>query len=87
MLMGLMATACGMLVIVPKDGHAAVVLGTAMLRAKAAGTNKDGESEELWNNMHCVSKPGTATRPGNDEGEKKLLEVKYQVFLKQCSIQ
>jgi ribulose kinase len=45
--MGLMATACGMLVIVPKDGHAAVVLGTAMLGAKAAGTNKAGESEEL----------------------------------------
>lgn len=37
--------------------------------------------------MHHMSKPGTVTKPGNDEGEKKLLEVKYQVFLEQCSTQ
>lgn len=45
--MGLMATTCGMPVIVPKYAHAAVVHGAAMLGAKAASTNKDGESEEL----------------------------------------
>jgi ribulose kinase len=73
MLIGLMATACVMLVIVPKYGHATVVLGTAMLGAKAASTNKDEESEELWNNMHCVSKPWTATRPGNDEERRNYL--------------
>ena len=87
MLMGLMATTCDMPVIVPKYAHAAVVHGAAMLGAKAASTNKRGESEELWSIMQRMSKPGTVIKPGNDEGERKLLEVKYQVFLKQCKTQ
>jgi hypothetical protein len=34
--------------------------------------------------MQRMSKPGIVIKLGNDEGERKLLEVKYQVFLEQC---
>ena len=59
----------------------------AMLGAKTASTNKDGESEKLWSIMQRMSKLETVRKPGNDEGEKNLLSVKYQVFLELCSIQ
>jgi ribulose kinase len=86
-LTGLVVTTCGTPVIVPKYAHAAVVHGAAMLGAMAASTNKDEDSEELWSIMHRMSKPGTVTKPRNDDGEKKLLEVKYKVFLEQCDTQ
>jgi hypothetical protein len=44
-------------VIVPKYVHAAVVHSAAILGVKAASTNRDGESEELWSVMHRMSKP------------------------------
>nr|POF13107.1 putative sugar kinase [Quercus suber] len=86
-LMSLMATACGMPVLIPKYVHAAVVHGAAMLGAKAASTDKQGNSEPLWDIMDRMSKPGKAVYPNKDEGEKKLLEAKYKVFLKQCEEQ
>lgn len=86
-LMELMATACGMPVLIPRYVHAAVVHGAAMLGAKAASTDKDGNSEPLWNIMDRMSKPGKAVYPSKDEGEKKLLQAKYKVFLEQCEQQ
>lgn len=86
-LMELMATACGMPVLIPKYVHAAVVHGAAMLGAKAASTDKEGNSEPLWDIMDRMSKPGKAVYPNKDEGEKKLLAAKYKVFLTQCEQQ
>lgn len=86
-LMELIATACGMPVLIPRYVHAAVVHGAAMLGAKAASADKDGKTEALWSIMDRMSKPGKMTRPGTNEAEKKLLDVKYQVFLEQCKTQ
>jgi FGGY-family pentulose kinase len=86
-LMELMATTCSTPVIIPRYVHAAVVHGAAMLGAKAASADKDGKTEDLWSIMDRMSKPGRVTRPGNNENEHKLLDVKYQVFLEQCKTQ
>ncbi|TKA79263.1 hypothetical protein B0A49_00923 [Cryomyces minteri] len=86
-LIKLMAAACDMPVLIPRYVHAAVVHGAAMLGAKAASTDKDGNSEPLWDIMDRMSKPGKAVWPTKDEGEKKLLKAKYKVFLEQCAVQ
>lgn len=86
-LMSLIATACDMPVLIPRYVHAAVVHGAAMLGAKAASTDKDGNSEPLWDIMDRLSKPGKAVYPSKDENEKKLLKAKYKVFLEQCESQ
>ncbi|KAK5001993.1 hypothetical protein LTR39_006800, partial [Cryomyces antarcticus] len=86
-LMKLMAAACDMPVLIPRYVHAAVVHGAAMLGAKAASTDKDGNSEPLWDIMDRMSKPGKAVWPTKDEGEKKLLKAKYKIFLEQCAVQ
>jgi FGGY-family pentulose kinase len=86
-LMDLVATACEMPVVIPRYVHAAVVHGAAMLGAKAASTDKEGNSEPLWDIMDRMSKPGKVINPGKDSNEKKLLEAKYKVFLEQCQQQ
>lgn len=86
-LMDLMSTACGMPVLIPRYVNAAVVHGAAMLGAKAASTQEDGTSEDLWDIMDRMSKPGKIVRPSEDAGEKKLLDAKYEVFLEQCRTQ
>ncbi|KAI9695253.1 MAG: hypothetical protein M1820_008772 [Bogoriella megaspora] len=83
-LMELVATACGMPVLIPKYVHAAVVHGAAMLGAKAASADKNGKTEDLWSIMDRLSKPGRTVWPKKDEGLKKLLKVKYDIFLEQC---
>lgn len=83
-LMHLMATACDMPVLIPRYVHAAVVHGAAMLGAKAASADRTGKTEELWSIMDRMSKPGRAVNPSKDAHEKKLLDVKYKVFLEQC---
>lgn len=86
-LMELMATTCDMPVLIPRYVHAAVVHGAAMLGAKAASADKNGKTEDLWSIMDRMSKPGKVTRPGKVAGEKKLLAMKYKVFLEQCRTQ
>lgn len=86
-LMDLIATSCDMPVLIPKYVHAAVVHGAAMLGAKAATSDKDGKTEDLWKIMTRMSKPGSLIKPNSDEGMKRLLEVKYKVFLEQCHTQ
>lgn len=86
-LMKLMAAACNMPVLIPRYVHAAVVHGAAMLGAKAASTDKAGNSEDLWKIMDRYSKAGKVIAPTKDENEKKLLGAKYKVFLEQCESQ
>lgn len=86
-LMELIASACNMPVLIPRYVHAAVVHGAAMLGAKAASADKDGKTEDLWNIMDRMSKPGKAVHPSKDENELKLLGAKYKVFLEQCESQ
>ncbi len=86
-LMDLMATACQMPVLIPRYVHAAVVHGAAMLGAKAASAGKDGKTEDLWNIMDRMSKPGKMVKPTEIKGVAELLDVKYQVFLEQCERQ
>ena len=86
-LMSLMASACGMPVLIPQYVHAAVVHGAAMLGAKAASADNEGKTEPLWDIMDRMSKPGRAVHPTKDIHEKELLAVKYKVFLEQCEKQ
>ncbi|KAL4994811.1 FGGY family of carbohydrate kinase [Aspergillus recurvatus] len=83
-LVKLVASACGMPVLIPRYIHAAVATGAAMLGAKAASADPEGKTEDLWSIMDRMSKPGKKISPTDNESEKALLETKYQVFLEQC---
>lgn len=78
-LMQLIADATGYPVSIPRYIDAAVVLGAAMLGAKAASVNERGETESLWTIMDKMSQPGTIIEPTANEKEKTLLNAKYQV--------
>lgn len=78
-LMELIANATGLPVCMPKYIDAAVVLGAAMLGAKAASVDKEGKTMGLWEIMDGMSKPGKVVYPTEDERERKLLEAKYKV--------
>lgn len=78
-LIGLIANATGFPVCIPKYIDAAVVLGAAMLGAKAASENVEGQTKDLWAIMCRMSQPGTVVDPSSDEREVKLLKAKYKV--------
>ncbi|KAF8468795.1 FGGY family of carbohydrate kinase [Kalaharituber pfeilii] len=82
LLMALIANATGYPVVIPRYIDAAVVLGAAMLGAKAASANEAGETEGLWAIMDRMSKPGDVVLPTKDKREKELLDVKYRIFLR-----
>lgn len=88
-LMKLIATICDIPIITPKYVTAAVCHGAAMLGAKAASANSGNgyRTEDLWSIMSRMSKLGELILPGNDVVEKKLLGVKYKVFLEQANLQ
>lgn len=86
-LMELIATACGMPVVIPRYVDAAVVHGAAMLGVKAASSGEDGTTEPLWDIMDRMSKPGKIVWSRGDAVEKRLLDAKYEVFLEQCRTQ
>ena len=83
-LVNLIASACDMPVVIPRYIHAAVCHGAAMLGAKAASADNQGKTENLWDIMDRMSKPGKKVMPTADAKEKALLQAKYQVFLEQC---
>ncbi|KAJ5180753.1 hypothetical protein N7492_003963 [Penicillium capsulatum] len=83
-LVNLIASACDMPVVIPRYIHAAVCHGAAMLGAKAASADTQGVTENLWDIMDRMSKPGKKVVPTVDKKEKALLQAKYQVFLEQC---
>ncbi|KAF2396089.1 Pentulose kinase [Trichodelitschia bisporula] len=85
-LMALISTACDMPVFIPRYVDAAVVHGAAMLGAKAA-SHAGGQGESLWDIMARMSKPGSTVYPSSNLTERKLLDVKYKVFLEQCEQQ
>lgn len=86
-LVELIATACDMPVLIPRYVHAAVCHGAAMLGAKAASVDDDGKTEDLWEIMDRMSKPGRKVSPMDSDNEKALLDVKYAVFLEQLQKQ
>ena len=81
MLVSLIATACNLPVVTPKYIHAAVSYGAALLTVKAGTAREDGKGEDLWSAMRRLSKTGKLFKPLNDKHMKRLLEVKYTVFL------
>lgn len=83
-LVNLIASACEMPVLIPRYVHAAVCHGAAMLGAKAASADANGKTDDLWDIMDRMSKPGRKVLPTTNEMEKALLKVKYSVFLEQC---
>jgi FGGY-family pentulose kinase len=83
-LMKLVSSACKAPVFIPRYVNSAVCHGAAMLGAKAASANSDGNTEDLWDIMDRMSKPGKKVLPTDDVNEMALLEAKYQVFLEQC---
>lgn len=79
----IMATATNMPVIIPKYIDAAVVLGAAMLGAKAAS-----DGTPLWDIMCSLTGEGTVVQPDDyDSVNRKLLKAKYEVFLDQAERQ
>ncbi len=89
LLVGLIATACGLPVVIPRYANAAVVHGAAMLGAKAAsGSTADGgKTEPLWDIMMRMTQAGRVVQPSGDAGEARLLQAKYEVFLDQLRTQ
>ncbi|EPS38089.1 hypothetical protein H072_8175 [Dactylellina haptotyla CBS 200.50] len=80
-LMSLIANATRLPVAIPRYIDAAVVLGSAMLGAKAASADSAGETEGLWDIMDRLSKPGKMVNVTTDKYELALLEAKYKIFL------
>lgn len=78
-LMHLIADATGYPVVIPRYIDAAVVLGAAMLGAKAASVDSKGNTESLWAIMDRMSKPGKMVYPTENANEKRLLGAKYEV--------
>ncbi|KAI5848159.1 hypothetical protein BZA05DRAFT_404614 [Tricharina praecox] len=87
LLMELIADATGLPVAIPKYIQDAVVLGAAMLGAKAASVNEKGETEDLWSIMDRMSQSGTVAYPTTDANVKKLLEAKYEVYMRMARAQ
>lgn len=81
LLVGLIASCTELPVVMPKYINDAVVLGAAMLGAKAATANERGETENLWDIMLRMSHQGTIVHPTQHEGERRLLRAKYSIFL------
>ncbi|PUU72171.1 hypothetical protein B9Z19DRAFT_1012454 [Tuber borchii] len=86
-LMHLIADATGYPVVIPRYIDAAVVLGAAMLGAKAASVDSEGNTESLWTIMDRMSKPGKTIHPTENANEKRLLGAKYEVFLQMSKAQ
>ncbi|KAF3081990.1 hypothetical protein TWF102_006457 [Orbilia oligospora] len=80
-LMSLIANATRLPVAIPRYIDAAVVLGSAMLGAKAASADATGKTEGLWEIMDRLSKPGKMVEVTKDKYELALLDAKYKIFL------
>jgi len=87
LLMSLIANATRLPVVTPRYIDAAVVIGSAMLGAKAASADEHGKTEGLWSVMDRLSKKGKMVYPTKNENELNLLEAKYKIFLKMSEAQ
>jgi len=86
-LMCLLANACNMPVVLPRSHAASVVLGAAMLGRFATMLDPPDPATVLWDIMQEMTPPGTVVRPAAGEKEKRLLDVKYRIFLESIEIQ
>ncbi|KAK9477114.1 hypothetical protein V1514DRAFT_334900 [Lipomyces japonicus] len=86
-LTSLMATCTGMPVVIPRYIDAAVVLGAAMLGAKAGSADDQGKTASLWHIMESMSKQGTVVYPSDHESERQLVQAKYKIFIDQAERQ
>lgn len=80
-LMTLIADATGMPIVQSRYVNETVVLGAAMLGARAA------TGEGLWEIMGRMSAVSGRVETSQDEGVKRLVEAKYKVFLKMAEAQ
>ncbi|KAI0302946.1 hypothetical protein BC826DRAFT_982409 [Russula brevipes] len=86
-LMRLLANACNMPVVLPSSHAASVVLGAAMLGRFATMRDPADPATALWDIMQEMTPPGTVVQPAAGEREKRLLDVKYRIFLESIEIQ
>jgi ribulose kinase len=89
LLMGLIARACGMPVVLPEYASAAVVHGAAMLGARAAGGlgpggEREKTLEDLWSIMRRMGRASKVVWPDDDPFEEALLDAKYRIFMDLC---
>jgi ribulose kinase len=85
-LMGLLANVCNMPVVIPRSHAASVVLGAAMLGRFATMRDPPDPATALWDIMQEMTPPATVLRPAAGEREKRLLDVKYRIFLESIEI-
>lgn len=78
----LMATSAKMPVVIPEYVDAAVVLGTAMLAARAAHPTRS-----LWDTMARYSRHGRVVQPLESDAVRTLLQAKYEIMLDQAETQ
>jgi ribulose kinase len=86
-LMRLLANTCNMPVVLPRSHSASVVLGAAMLGRFATMRNPQDPATALWDVMQEMTPLATVVRPDSEDTERKLLEVKYRIFLESIEIQ
>jgi len=93
-LMQLFADVCGMPVFLPASVPDAVSRGAAMLGRFAAeagpmrSSRADDEiGEALWDIMVEMTPVATVVKPAASPREKRILEVKYKIFLESIEIQ
>lgn len=84
-LMRLIATSCGMPVIIPRRAGAAVCFGAAMLAVTAETPTSSTSS--LWLVMQNLGQQGEIQQPEKNSLLKDLLDVKYIIYLEQCERQ
>lgn len=86
MFMDFMVIICNMFVLIFKYVNVVVVYGVVMFGVKVVSYNGlfGIEVEMLWSIMDRMSKLGWLVEFGLDLNEKKLLDVKYEVFLVMC---
>lgn len=77
-----MAAAAQRPLVIPHYIDSAVVLGTAMLAAKASHPENS-----LWETMGTYSKDGKVVQPTSDNAVKALLDAKYEILLDQAERQ
>ncbi|KAH9995192.1 Pentulose kinase [Russula compacta] len=86
-LMRLLANSCNMPVVLPHSHAASVVLGAAMLGRFATIHDPPDPATALWDIMQEMTPTGTVVRPAPGDKEKRLLDVKYRIFLESIEIQ
>ena len=93
LLMKLLSDCTGLPIMLPKYVDAAVVFGAAILGATADASRKSVEIEcdfgfMLWETMDRMTPHGTLLEPNDvNHPDRKLLDVKYQIFLDMAETQ